>query len=152
MRALIQKVSRASVTVDGTVVGQIDRGLLVLTGVKRDDDEGDIRYIADKLVNLRIFEDVDGKMNKSALDVGADLLLISQFTLYADCRRGRRPSFIEAAPPEQSEPLYETLVSHVQQYGLRVATGVFGAHMDVELVNDGPVTILLNSEEKRRGR
>lgn len=148
MRACIQRVSQASVTVDGQIVGQIGRGLLVLVGVGQGDVESDARYLADKIVELRIFEDDDGKMNRSLIDTGGAMLVVSQFTLYGDCRKGRRPSFVAAAPPEQGERLYETFVAAVATRGIRVATGRFRAHMDVALVNDGPVTLLLDSEKR----
>ncbi len=149
MRALIQRVSQANVTVDGQDVGRIGSGLVVLLGVKNDDDESAAQYLANKIVNLRIFEDEDGRFHLSALDVGGEILAISQFTLYADCRKGRRPSFTEAAKPDISEPLYEYFVEQLRQTGLTVKTGKFGAHMDVSLTNDGPVTIMLDSEDKR---
>src|SRR5437868_4415677 len=147
MRALLQRVSRASVTVDEQVVGQIGQGLLVLLGVGQDDSEVQVKTLVDKIVHLRIFGDDEGKMNRSLLDVGGEVLLISQFTLYADIRKGRRPSFVEAAPPTLAEPLVERFRDAIAAYGLRVETGVFGAHMDVELLNDGPVTIWIDSEE-----
>jgi len=150
MRALVQRVSHGSVSVDDDTIGKIGAGLVVLLGVKTGDQETDAEYLANKVVNLRIFNDSDGKFNLSALDVGADILAISQFTLYADTRRGRRPAFTEAAPPDISNPLYETFVHQLRQSGLSVATGSFGAHMKVFIENDGPVTILLDSEDKRR--
>ncbi len=147
MRALIQRVSRASVTVDGKVVGEIGRGLLVLLGIGMGDGEAQVKTLAEKIVHLRIFEDDEGKMNRSVLDVGGQVLVVSQFTLYADVRRGRRPSFTNAAPPSMAEPLVERFKDAVASYGLTVADGVFGAYMRVELLNDGPVTIWLDSEE-----
>jgi len=150
MRALLQRVSHASVTVDGKVVGQIGQGLLVLLGVGRDDSEVQVKTLADKIAYLRIFGDDEGKMNRSLLDIGGEVLVISQFTLYADIRRGRRPSFTDAAPPEIAEPLCERFRDAVAAYGLKVAGGVFGAHMDVELLNDGPVTIWLDTEQWQR--
>jgi D-aminoacyl-tRNA deacylase len=147
MRALLQRVSHASVTVDEQVVGQIGQGLLVLLGIGRDDSEVQVKTLVDKIVHLRIFGDDEGKMNRSLLDIGGEVLLISQFTLYADIRKGRRPSFVEAAPPTLAEPLVERFRDAIAAYGLRVETGVFGAHMDVELLNDGPVTIWIDSEE-----
>jgi D-tyrosyl-tRNA(Tyr) deacylase len=147
MRALVQRVSRASVTVEGKVVGEIGRGLLVLLGVGLEDGEAQVRILADKIVHLRIFGDDEGKMNRSLLDVGGELLVVSQFTLYADTRRGRRPSFTDAAPPSIAEPLVERFKAAVADYGLRVADGIFGAMMQVELCNDGPVTIWMDSEE-----
>jgi D-tyrosyl-tRNA(Tyr) deacylase len=147
MRALIQRVSRASVTVDERVVGQIGQGLLVLLGVGKDDSEVQVKTLADKIVYLRIFGDDEGKMNRSLLDTGGEVLVVSQFTLYADMRRGRRPSFTNAAPPSLAEPLVERFKAAISAYGLTVADGVFGAMMQVELCNDGPVTIWLDSEE-----
>jgi len=148
MRAVLQRVTRASVTVDEQVVGQIDRGLVVLLGVEHDDTETDAQQLADKTIQLRIFDDADGKMNLALADVGGAVLVVSQFTLLGDCRKGRRPSFIGAAPPELAERLYETFVAAVGVQGIRVATGKFRAMMQVELVNDGPVTILLDSRKR----
>ncbi len=147
MRALLQRVTHASVTVDNQVVGQINSGLLILLGVGQDDSETQVKTLADKIVHMRIFGDDEGKMNRSLLDIGGEVLVVSQFTLYADIRRGRRPSFTAAAPPSLAEPLVERFKEAVGAYGLRVADGVFGAHMHVELLNDGPVTIWLDSEE-----
>src|ERR1700730_15862097 len=147
MRALLQRVSRASVTVDEQIVGQIGQGLLVLLGVGQGDSEVQVKTLADKIVHMRIFGDDEGKMNRSLLDIGGEVLVVSQFTLYADIRRGRRPSFTNAAPPLLAEPLVERFKDAVAAYGLSVADGIFGAHMQVELVNDGPVTIWMNSEE-----
>jgi len=146
MRALLQRVSRASVTVDGKVVGKIGRGLLVLLGVGMGNGEAQVKFLADKIVHLRIFGDDEGKMNRSLLDTGGEVLVVSQFTLYADMRRGRRPSFTNAAPPSIAEPLVERFKDAIAAYGLTVADGVFGAYMEVELLNDGPVTIWLDSE------
>ncbi|GAB4166084.1 MAG: D-aminoacyl-tRNA deacylase [Geothermobacteraceae bacterium] len=145
MRAVIQRVSEARVRVDGQVVGRIDAGLLVLLGVGREDTERDVDYLADKIAGLRIFEDEAGKMNLSVLDVGGAVLAVSQFTLYGDCRKGRRPGFSDAAPPEEADRLYRLFVEALEARGLSVATGVFQAHMQVELINDGPVTMLLSS-------
>jgi D-tyrosyl-tRNA(Tyr) deacylase len=147
MRALIQRVSRASVTVDEQVVGEIGRGLLVLLGVGLGDSEAQVKTVVDKIVNLRIFEDDEGKMNRSLLEVRGQVLVVSQFTLYADVRRGRRPSFTTAAPPSLAEPLVERFKAVIAAYGLTVADGIFGAMMQVELCNDGPVTIWMDSEE-----
>ena len=147
MRFLIQRVTRASVTVDGTIEARIDKGLLVLVGIASGDGPAQADYMADKLVNLRIFNDDDGKMNHSAIDIGASLLLVSQFTLYGDCRKGRRPSFDAAAPPAIARDLYEYVVKTVRDKGLPVQSGVFQAHMEVELVNDGPVTLILESQQ-----
>jgi D-aminoacyl-tRNA deacylase len=140
VRALVQRVSEASVTVDGAEVARIGRGLLVLLGVRRGDDEAAADRIAAKLLALRVFEDAEGKMNLSVRDVGGELLVVSQFTLYGDARKGNRPSFVEAAPPEEAEPLYERVRAATGAEG-----GVFGARMAVALVNDGPVTVLLEA-------
>jgi len=150
MRALVQRVSRASVSVDGQVVGQIGQGLLVLLGVGQDDSEAQVKTLADKIVYLRIFGDNEGKMNRSLLDIGGEVLVVSQFTLYADTRRGRRPSFTDAAPPSLAEPLVERFKAAIAAYGLTVADSIFRAMMQVELVNSGPVTILLDSEQWQR--
>ena len=141
----MQRVSSASVAVDGEVVGSIARGFVVLLGVAAEDDAKDIVYLADKVANLRVFSDHEGKMNLSLLDIAGTALVVSQFTLYGDCRRGRRPSFTEAAPPERADALYEEFVAALSERGVPVETGVFRAMMDVQLVNDGPVTILLDS-------
>lgn len=148
MRAVIQRVERASVSVEGEIRGQIGAGVLVLIGVEEGDGDADFRYIAEKVPNLRVFEDEQGKMNRSLLDVGGELLAVSQFTLLGDARGGRRPSFITAARPETADPMYERLVADWRARGIRVETGVFGAHMKVSLVNDGPVTILLDSRRR----
>lgn len=148
MRACVQRVARASVTVDGEVVGAIARGALVLLGVAGDDTEADVTYLAEKITGLRIFEDADGKMNASLADIGGAILVVSQFTLYGDCRKGRRPSFTDAAPPELAERLYERFVAEVRRLGIPVATGRFRANMQVELINDGPVTMLLESRKQ----
>lgn len=138
----------ASVSVDGKLVGQINAGLLVYLGVGKNDTEKDVEWMCDKIANLRIFEDFNGKMNLSLLQVNGELLVISQFTLYGDCRRGRRPSFEEAAPPEIGEKLYEMFIEKMKQQVKKVEKGIFGAHMEVESMNDGPVTILLDSERR----
>lgn len=148
MRAVIQRVERASVSVEGEIRGQIGAGFLVLIGVEEGDGDADFRYIAEKVPNLRVFEDEQGKMNRSLLDVGGELLAVSQFTLLGDARGGRRPSFITAARPETADPMYERLVADWRARGIQVETGVFGAHMKVSLVNDGPVTILLDSRRR----
>lgn len=148
MKACVQRVSSAGVTVDGQVIGQIGRGMLVLLGVAAEDDEADARELAEKLVHLRIFEDDDGKMNRSLVETGGAMLVVSQFTLLGDCRKGRRPSFIGAAPPELGERLYELFVSEAAARGVPVATGRFRANMQVALVNDGPVTLLLDTRGK----
>jgi D-tyrosyl-tRNA(Tyr) deacylase len=147
MRAVVQRVSRASVTVDGEVVGKIGKGLLVLLGVSGRDAETDVTYCVEKVLNLRIFEDADGKMNLSLLDIVGELLVVSQFTLYGDTRRGRRPSFIDAAQPVEANMLYEVFVAKARKQVRKVETGRFQAMMDVELINDGPVTILIDSEK-----
>ena len=146
MRAVIQRVSRAQVTVDSTVRGAIKNGLLVLLGVAADDGDADLAYLAEKTAGLRIFEDGAGKMNRSVEDAGGALLVVSQFTLFGDVRRGRRPSFDNAAPPQMADALYQRYVELLRGKGLQVETGVFQAMMEVELVNDGPVTILLDSK------
>ncbi len=145
MRAVVQRVDSASVTISGRVNGQIGKGFMVLLGVFENDTEKDLDYICDKLLGLRIFEDAEGKMNLSILDVGGEILLISQFTLYGDARHGKRPSFSHAARPEKAIPLYEKAIETLREK-LNVQTGIFGAEMKVSLVNDGPVTILLDSE------
>ncbi len=148
MRAVVQRVSRASVTVDGEIVGSIGKGFVVLFGVTHDDSETDAAYLAEKIIGLRVFEDDGGKMNLALADVAGGCLVVSQFTLYGDCRKGRRPSFVAAAGPEQAERLYESFVALLRDKGIDVATGRFRAHMDVELVNDGPVTLLLDSRKE----
>lgn len=147
MRVVIQRVKRARVRADGKTVGEIGRGLLVLLGVGRDDSEEDARYIADKLSYLRIFEDAEGKMNLSVRDIGGSVLVVSQFTLFADCRKGRRPSFVEAGDPEQAQRLYEQVIEMLRQSGVPTSEGTFQAMMEVELINDGPVTIMLDSKK-----
>jgi len=147
MRAVVQRVSRASVTVDGEITGEIGRGLLVLLGVAEKDTPSDAAYLVEKILNLRIFEDAEDKMNLSLLDIAGELLVVSQFTLYGDTRRGRRPSFILAARPDKANELYEYFVAKARESIGKVETGKFQAMMDVELVNDGPVTIILDSEK-----
>ena len=147
MRAVVQRVCRARVTVDARVAGEIQSGVLVMLGVGREDSSESAQYLADKIANLRIFADDAGKMNRSLLDKGGSALVVSQFTLYGDTRGGRRPSYIQAAPPEDANRLYEEFVRCLRSLGIRVETGVFQAHMKVELVNDGPLTILLDSEK-----
>src|SRR4051794_31693858 len=147
MRAVVQRVSRASVTVDGLIVGKIDRGLLVLLGVTHADTEPAAEYLAEKITGLRIFEDDAGKMNLPVADVGGAILAVSQFTLYGDVRKGKRPSFDDAARPEQARKLYKYFVERIRARGLRCETGRFQEMMQVELVNDGPVTILLDSKK-----
>ena len=148
MRAVLQRVAQARVVIAGETVGQIQHGLLVLLGVEKPDTREDVAWLADKVAALRIFNDAQGKMNLSVADVQGALLVVSQFTLYGDCRKGRRPSFIEAAPPEIAIPLYEAFIRALQAQGLPVATGRFGAMMQVELVNDGPVTLIVDSKER----
>jgi D-tyrosyl-tRNA(Tyr) deacylase len=145
MRAVIQRVRSCRVVVAGETVGEIGRGLLVLLGVRAGDGPDQVRWLADKIVHLRIFEDDQGKMNVSVADVGGAVLVVSQFTLYGDCQKGRRPSFIDAARPEAAEPLYRAFADAVRLHGVTVATGRFGADMQVELVNDGPVTLVLET-------
>lgn len=147
MRAVIQRVTEASVTVEGRVVGRIGRGFLVLLGITHADTHRDVSWIAAKIAGLRVFEDAEGKMNLGLADVGGAVLLVSQFTLYGDCRKGRRPSFIEAARPEVAVPLYQAVAAELRGAGLQVETGQFQAHMDVQLLNDGPVTLLLDSQQ-----
>lgn len=146
MRALIQRVTKASVSVDGEMTGKIGRGLVILLGIKTGDTDEDARFLAEKCANLRIFADAESKFNLSCLDVKGEALVVSQFTLYGDTRKGRRPSFIEAAVPEISEPLYEKFMEFLQQLGVKVESGVFGAMMQVEIHNDGPVSILVESK------
>ena len=146
MRAVLQRVSRARVLVEGEVVGAIGPGLLVLLGVAPDDTPADVTWLADKVVGLRIFADAEGKMNRSVAEIGGSVLIVSQFTLYGDCRKGRRPSFIGAAPPEIAVPLYEAFVEAVRALGVPTAMGRFGAMMEVEVVNAGPVTLILDSK------
>ena len=146
MRALIQRVSRASVTVEGKKTGEIGRGILVFLGVREEDEEKDGIFLADKITNFRIFEDDAGKMNLSLLETGGEMLIVSQFTLYGNCEKGRRPSFTGAAQPEKAELLYNRFVEYTMtKYDIKVQTGIFGAHMDVELVNSGPVTFTIES-------
>jgi D-tyrosyl-tRNA(Tyr) deacylase len=147
MRACVQRVSEAFVTVDGAETGRIGRGLVVLLGVGPNDGDDEVRWLAEKIVGLRVFEDDAGKMNRSLADVGGAMLVISQFTLYGDCRRGRRPSFTGAAPPELAEKLYEAFVDVVKGSGIEIATGRFREHMMVSLVNDGPVTLWIDTAE-----
>ena len=147
MRAVIQRVKSASVSVDGQVVSKISKGLLVFLGVAQEDTPADVNYMANKIANLRIFEDDEGRMNLSILDVGGEALVVSQFTLYGDCRKGRRPSFIDAARPEKADPLYQAFMEEISRLRVPVKAGVFQAMMDVELVNDGPVTMILDSNK-----
>ena len=148
MRAVIQRVNEASVEIEGKLYSSCKKGLLILLGVGEDDTDEDLNYIAEKCANLRIFEDEKRKMNLSVLDVKGDILVVSQFTLFADTRKGRRPSFIKAAKPHKAIPLYEKFVSKMESFGLAVKSGVFGAMMDIKLINAGPVTIMIDSAEK----
>ena len=148
MRACIQRVSEARVAVDGEVVGQIGRGLVVLLGVGTEDGDAEVDWLAEKLVGLRIFEDDESKMNRSIAEMGGAMLVVSQFTLYGDARKGRRPSFTGAAPPEQAERLYQAFVARVRSRGIEVATGRFREHMLVSLVNDGPVTLWIDTADR----
>jgi D-tyrosyl-tRNA(Tyr) deacylase len=146
MRAVIQRVKESSVTVKNEIIGKIGRGLLVLLGVANEDKANDAEYLADKITNLRIFEDDKGKMNRSLLETGGEMIVVSQFTLLGDCRKGRRPSFMNAADPEKANELYEHFVKEVRQKGVSVKTGRFRAMMEVSLINDGPVTIILENK------
>ena len=148
MKTVIQRVSSASVAIDGVVKGDIQKGFLILLGITHSDTEKDVKWMVDKISGLRVFEDENGKMNLSLEDVEGELLIVSQFTLYGDARKGRRPSFVEAARPEQAIPLYEKFVALAKEKGIKVATGEFGADMKVSLVNDGPVTLVIDSPEK----
>ena len=152
MRAVVQRVSSASVSIDGDVVSRIGAGLVVLAAVGRDDSDADADYIVEKTVHLRVFPDADGRFDRSVVDVGGSLLVVSQFTLYGDVRRGRRPSFTEAAPPTEAEERFAALVERFRATGVPVETGQFQAMMDVALVNDGPVTLVLDSVERHRPR
>ncbi|HZK57407.1 MAG TPA: D-aminoacyl-tRNA deacylase [Clostridia bacterium] len=147
MRAVVQKISQGKVVVDEQVSGAIDKGLLVFLGVTKDDTVKDAKYMAEKIVNLRIFEDENEKMNLSVIDTEGEILAVSQFTLFGDCRRGRRPSFTEAAPPEMADELYEIFIDECKKLGVNVETGVFQTHMMVHSINDGPVTILIDSKK-----
>lgn len=147
MKVVLQRSKAASVSVNGETVGEITSGLVLLVGVTHEDTEEDCRYLADKIIHLRIFEDENMKMNHSLLDVGGEILSISQFTLYGDCRKGRRPNFMAAAKPDEAERLYEVFNDMLREKGLKVETGKFGAMMDVQLINDGPVTLILESKK-----
>ena len=148
MRAVVQRATKASVSIDGKTTGAIAKGLVVLLGIHREDTVKEIEWMTDKIINLRIFEDENGKMNRSLADIGGEVLIVSQFTLYGDCRKGRRPGYSTAAPPKIAEPLYLRFVEEVKNRQVNVATGTFQANMAVELVNDGPVTLMLDSEKK----
>ena len=147
MRAVVQRVTSSKVVVDGKIVGSINKGINVLIGISCDDNEGELKYIKDKIINLRIFEDENFKMNKSLMDIGGEMLVISQFTLYGDCRKGRRPNFMAALGGEESKKLYDKFILLLKEYGIKVETGIFGADMKVDIQNDGPVTILLDSKK-----
>lgn len=148
MRAVIQRVKNSKVKVDDNIIGSINSGLLVFLGIGNNDGMDDIDYLIDKIVNLRVFEDQEGKMNLSALDLKKDIMVVSQFTLYGDCRKGRRPSFFDAAPPDKAERLYDVFVDKINKFDLNVETGEFQAMMDIDLINDGPVTLLLDSNKE----
>ena len=147
MRAIVQRVKSANVQIEGQLIAEIESGLLIFLGISIDDQESDIDYLIKKIANLRIFRDDDLRMNKSLLDVGGQALVVSQFTLYGDCRKGRRPNFSQAAKPEKAHQLYQVFVNQLLQLGIDVKTGVFQATMEVELTNDGPITILLDSKK-----
>ncbi|MBV7275301.1 D-aminoacyl-tRNA deacylase [Clostridium thailandense] len=147
MRAVVQRVKYSKVEVNGELIGEIQKGLNVLLGISKDDNSEDISYMKDKILNLRIFEDEDGKLNKSLMDIGGELLVVSQFTLYGDCRKGRRPSFIEALGGEEAEKMYEEFVKQCREQVTKVDTGKFGADMKVTIENDGPVTIMIDSKK-----
>lgn len=147
MRAVVQRVLNSKVTVDGKVVGEIGRGFNVLLGIHKEDGIEDINYLAEKIVNLRVFEDENGKLNKSLLEVGGELLIVSQFTLYGDCRKGRRPNFMDALGGEEAKSLYKTFIDKCKTYGVKVEEGIFGADMKVSIENDGPVTLMLESNK-----
>ena len=148
MRVVIQRAKQGSVTVDGVVTGAIDKGYVLLVGITHTDTAEDVAYVAKKITDLRLWEDEDGKMNHSIIEAGGAILSVSQFTLYADTKKGRRPSFVDAARPEQAKPLWETFNEALRGHGLQVETGIFGAMMDVALINDGPVTSTVDSKEK----
>lgn len=147
MRAVVQRVTSSKVVVDGQITGAINKGINVLIGISCDDNEEDLKYIRDKIINLRIFEDENFKMNKSLMDIGGEILVISQFTLYGDCRKGRRPNFMAALGGEEAKKLYYQFVLMIKECGIKVETGIFGADMKVDIQNDGPVTILLDSKK-----
>lgn len=147
MRAVVQRVSEAKVDVNNEVSGEINKGLLVLLGIENEDDNNDVKYMVEKIINLRIFEDEDEKMNLSLLDIKGELLVVSQFTLLGDCRKGRRPNFMNAAKPDKADELYKIFVEQAANSGIKVETGVFQEHMMVSLINDGPVTILVDSKK-----
>lgn len=147
MRAVVQRVSSGSVSVNQKTIGSIARGVVVLLGIRSEDNAEDAAWLAEKIVHLRIFNDDQGKMNRSLADIGGEMLIVSQFTLYGDCRKGRRPGYSEAAPPEHAEPLYESFIKLVDRFSIKTASGKFQAAMEVTIVNDGPVTLLIDSEK-----
>lgn len=147
MRAVVQRVKKSEVKVDNDLVGSINSGLLIFLGIGKDDGIDDIDYMIDKIVNLRIFEDNQNKMNLSALDLDKEIMIVSQFTLYGDCKKGRRPSFFNAAPPDEAERLYDLFIDNFKKYDLKIQTGEFQAMMDIDLINDGPVTLLIDSKK-----
>ncbi len=147
MRAILQRVSYAQVTVDGNIIGKIEKGLLVFLGVCDEDDENDLNYLVEKTAGLRIFQDENDKMNLSVEDIGGEILVVSQFTLFGDCRKGKRPSFSSAGKPDYANEMYEKFIKSLKERGIGVKTGIFGADMKVELLNDGPVTLLLDSKK-----
>jgi D-aminoacyl-tRNA deacylase len=151
MRALVQRVTQALVSVDDVVIGQIDEGMVIMLGVRQGDTDEQADWLADRVIHLRIFNDAEGRFDRSLNDIGGGALVIPQFTLYGDARRGRRPSFTAAALPEEAEPLYERFCQQIREQGLHVATGRFGAHMLVEIFNDGPVTLMVDTDISRRG-
>ena len=151
MRVVLQRVTRASVEVEGKVIGKINEGLLVFLGIHNDDNMKELEWMVNKVIGLRIFEDEDGKMNKSLQDVGGELLVVSQFTLYGECEKGRRPSFTSAARPDKAIPMYEAYIERSRQCGIHVEVGEFGADMKIDLLNDGPVTLIIDSPERLRG-
>lgn len=148
MKVVIQRVKHASVEVEGEIVGKINHGLLIFLGIKNGDSEREIQWLTNKILGLRIFEDEEGKMNKELNDINGEILLVSQFTLYGDCIKGKRPSFIEAARPNVAIPLYEKFIETLKNNKIKTETGVFGAHMNIELLNDGPVTLIIDTEDK----
>ncbi len=148
MRAVVQRVKGSKVTVDNVVTGEIEQGLMVLLGVGQNDDENDVNYLVEKIINLRIFEDDQGKMNYSLLDIGGQILVVSQFTLFGDCRKGRRPSYDKAARPEDAKMLYDKFLDKCKQYNIHTQAGVFQANMLVDIINDGPVTLLVDSKRE----